>query len=149
MRVNRDFSDLFSALNDAEARYLIVGGYAVAFHAEPRHTKDLDVWVEPAAGNAAAVHRALSAFGAPMSRLRIEDLSMPGIVVQVGVPPNRIDIVTSIDGVSFQQAWDGRVDSVYGRVPIRVIGRAELILNKRACARPQDLIDADRLERFD
>lgn len=147
MPVNPDFSDLFSALNDAEARYLMVGGYAVSFHAEPRFTKDLDVWVEPMPANAAAVHRALSAFGAPMSDLSTADLSKPGMVVQVGVPPNRIDIVTSIDGVAFEQAWAGRVDSVYGDVPIHVIGRGELILNKRACGRPQDLLDADRLDR--
>lgn len=146
MPVNPDFSDLFSALNDAKARYLMVGGYAVSFHAEPRFTKDLDVWVEPTSANAAAVRTALAAFGAPMSGVSEEDLSRPGIVVQVGVPPNRIDIVTSIDGVGFEQAWAGRVDAVYGDVPIQVIGRRELIQNKRACARPQDLLDVDLLQ---
>ena len=147
MPVNPDFSDLFSALNDADTRYLMVGGYAVSFHAEPRFTKDLDVWVEPTPANAVAAHRALSAFGAPMEDVRPADLSNPGLIVQLGVPPNRIDIVTSIDGVSFEQAWAGRVDSVYGDVPVHVIGRRELVLNKRACGRPQDLVDADQLEK--
>lgn len=145
MPVNPDFSDLFSALNDVEARYLMVGGYAVSFHAEPRFTKDLYVWVEPTPANAAAVRAALSAFGAPMSGVSQEDLATPGIVIQVGVPPNRIDIVTSIDGVGFAEAWAERVDAVYGDVPIHVISRRDLIRNKRACGRPQDLVDADRL----
>ena len=145
MPVNPDFSDLFSALNDAEARYLMVGGYAVSFHAQPRFTKDLDIWVDPASANAAAVSVALTAFGAPMSAISIGDLSKPGMVIQIGVPPNRIDIVTSIDGVEFDEAWSKRVDSEYGTVPIHVIGRAHLILNKRASGRPQDLVDADHL----
>lgn len=145
MPVNPDFSDLFSALNEVDARYLMVGGYAVSFHAEPRFTKDLDVWVEPTPANAAAVRAALSAFGAPMSGVSQEDLATPGMVVQVGVPPNRIDIVTSIDGVGFPEAWAERVAAVYGDVPIHVIGRSDLIRNKRACGRPQDLVDADRL----
>lgn len=145
MPVNPDFSDLFSALNEVDARYLMVGGYAVSFHAEPRFTKDLDVWVEPTPANAAAVRAALSAFGAPMSGVSPEDLATPGMVVQVGVPPNRIDIVTSIDGVGFPEAWAERVAAVYGDVPIHVIGRSDLIRNKRACGRPQDLVDADRL----
>ncbi|MDO8678704.1 MAG: hypothetical protein Q7R30_09100 [Acidobacteriota bacterium] len=147
MPVNPDFSDLFSALNDAEARYLMVGGYAVSFHAEPRFTKDLDIWVDPAPPNAAAVSVALTTFGAPMSAVGIGDLSKPGMVIQIGIPPNRIDIVTSIDGVEFDEAWSARVDTAYGTVPIHVIGRAHLILNKRACGRPQDLVDADRLAR--
>lgn len=145
MPVNPDFSDLFSALNEVDARYLMVGGYAVSFHAEPRFTKDLDVWVEPTPANAAAVRAALSAFGAPVAGVSQEDLATPGMVVQVGVPPNRIDIVTSIDGVGFPEAWAERVAAVYGDVPIHVIGRSDLIRNKRACGRPQDLVDADRL----
>lgn len=93
MPVNPDFSDLFSALNGASARYLLVGGYAFSFHAEPRFTKDLDVWVEPTRENADAVYHALSAFGAPMSNLSVTELATTGMVVQLGVAPNRIDIV--------------------------------------------------------
>lgn len=147
MPVNPDFSDLFSALNAADARYLLIGGYAFSFHAEPRYTKDLDVWVEPSAPNAAAVNAALAQFGAPMQHVSIDDLSRTGMVIQIGVEPNRIDIVTSIDGVSFDEGWAGRLETRYGDVPIHVIGRAELIKNKRTCGRLQDLADAARLER--
>ena len=145
--INPDFRDLFAALNDADAKYLLVGGYALAVHAAPRFTKDLDVWVEPTAANAARAMAALEAFGAPTSSLRESDLATPEIVFQIGLPPNRIDIVTSIDGVRFEEAWSDRVASTYGDQPIAVIGRAHLIVNKRATGRPQDALDADILER--
>lgn len=145
MPVNSDFSDLFCALNAAEARYLIVGGYAFSYHAEPRYTKDLDIWVEPTPANAAAVWKALASFGAPMADVTTEDLSRPGLVIQLGIEPNRIDIVTSIDGVSFEEGWQGRVESTYGEAAIQVIGRRELIRNKLACGRPQDVADVARL----
>lgn len=147
MPVNPDFSDLFSALNAVNARYLTVGGYAFAFHAEPRYTKDIDIWVEPSAANAEAVWRALLAFGAPMSNISHSDFAQPGMVVQLGVAPNRIDIVTSIDGVAFDEAWSRRADSRHGDVPIHVIGREDFIKNKLAAGRPQDLIDVERLTR--
>jgi hypothetical protein len=147
MPVNLDFSDLFCALNAAEARYLVVGGYAFSYHAEPRYTKDLDVWVEPTSVNAAAVWKALVSFGAPMSELTVEDLSRPAMVIQLGVEPNRIDLVTSIDGVAFEDGWRGRVESTYGDAAIHVIGRRELIRNKIASGRPQDVADVARLNR--
>lgn len=147
MPVNPDFSDLLSELNAVDARYLIVGGYAFAFHAEPRYTKDIDIWVEPSAANAEAVWHALVAFGAPTSELSPADLARPGMVVQIGVAPNRIDIVTSIEGVGFDEAWSRRADSRHGDVPIYVIGREDFIRNKLALGRPQDLIDVERLTR--
>src|SRR5262249_38282777 len=145
--VNRDFRDLFAALNAAGARYLLVGGYAVAFHAQPRFTTDPDVWTEASPGNAPLVYRALQSFGAPLEALTVADLEREGVVFQIGVPPNRIDIVTSIDGVGFDEAWPGRVGTTYGDQAITVIGRAELIRNKRASGRPQDLLDLSVLER--
>jgi hypothetical protein len=147
MQVNPDFSDLFSELNAANARYLLVGGYAFSYHAEPRTTKDLDVWVEPTGDNAQAVWQALTEFGAPAHEGLAEDLAKADMVVQIGVAPNRIDIVTSIDGVSFDEAWTGRVEATYGEVPIHIIGLRELIKNKRAVGSPQDLEDVDRLTR--
>ena len=147
MPLNDDFRDLFAALNAAGARYLLVGGYAVAFHAEPRFTKDLDVWVEPTQDNATRVFGALETFGAPLGEVTAADLSRPGIVFQIGVPPNRIDIVTHIDGVAFPEAWDGRTQSQYGDQPVPVIGLSDLIRNKRASGRPQDLIDVELLDR--
>lgn len=146
MPVNPDFRDLFAALNAAEARYLLVGGYAVAFHAQPRFTKDLDVWTEPTPDNAARVLAALRAFGAPTGALTVQDLARPGIVFQMGVPPNRIDVVTAIDGVSFAEAWPRRSSTTYGEQPVPVIGKADLVRNKRASGRPQDLLDVASLE---
>ena len=145
MQVNQDFADLFAALNAAEARYLLVGGYAVALHAEPRFTKDLDIWIEASAGNAARVHRALAAFGAPLSGISELDLATSGNVVQIGVPPNRIDVVTSIDGVEFPEAWSDHVVTTYGHQSVPAIGKDALIKNKRASGRPQDLLDVERL----
>ena len=147
MAINQDFRDLFAALNDAGARYLLVGGYALAVHAVPRFTKDLDVWIEPTPENAALVITALRSFGAAMESLAEPDLARPGVVFQIGVPPNRIDIITEVDGVSFPDAWPARVATSYGDQTIPVIGRAHLIANKRAAGRPQDLVDATLLER--
>jgi hypothetical protein len=147
MAVNPDFRDLFSAFNAASVKYLLVGGYAVAFHAEPRFTKDLDLWIEPSEPNARAAYGALTAFGAPVALLSAADLATPDQILQIGVPPNRIDVVTSIDGVAFESAWPNRVETTYGTERIWVVGRADLILNKRASGRPQDLLDVAVLER--
>ncbi len=147
MAVNPDFRDLFSAFNAATVRYLLVGGYAVAFHAEPRFTKDLDLWIEPSESNARAAYSALTAFGAPVADLSAADLAAPDQILQIGVPPNRVDVVTSIDGVGFESAWPNRVETEYGGERIWVVGRADLIANKRASGRPQDLLDVAVLER--
>ncbi|MBM2812425.1 MAG: hypothetical protein HW416_3184 [Chloroflexi bacterium] len=146
MAVNRDFRDLFAELNGSGADYLLVGGYAVSFHAEPRFTKDLDIWIDANAENAIRVLQALRAFGAPVHDLSPEDLSQPGLIFQIGIAPNRIDVMTSIDGVTFREAWAGHVETLYGDQEIQVIGREHLIRNKRASARPQDLIDVALLE---
>jgi hypothetical protein len=145
--VNPDFRDLFAALNAAGARYLLIGGYAVAFHAEPRFTKDLDVWTEPETANAVRVYDGLRRFGAPLDELTVEDLQRAGTIFQIGVPPNRIDIVTAIDGVAFPEAWQDRTETKYAEEAVPVIGRHHLIQNKRATGRPQDLLDLEILER--
>lgn len=147
MAINPDFSDLFAAFNAAGAKYLLVGGYALAIHAQPRFTKDLDVWVEAEVENARRVHAALTAFGAPMSSLTTADLESPGLIFQIGIPPNRIDVFTAIDGVDFADAWRRRFVSDYGGHTITVIGRADLVTNKRATGRAQDALDADVLDR--
>jgi hypothetical protein len=144
--VNPDFRDLFAALNAAGARYLLVGGYAVAFHAQPRFTKDLDVWTDLDPENAARVFDALRQFGAPLHELTPADLERSGTVFQIGVPPNRIDVVTAIDGVAFPEAWPDRAETTYGDQAVPVIGRRHLIRNKRASGRPQDLLDLAVLE---
>lgn len=147
MSVNPDFRDLFAALNAAQADFLIVGGYALAVHGVPRFTKDLDVWVRANETNAARVWQALDAFGAPFGSLTLADLSAPGIIFQMGVPPNRIDIITGIDGVTFDEAWQNRIASSYGDQGVMVIGVDELIQNKKATGRPQDALDADTLSK--
>ena len=146
MAINPDFRDLFAALNDAGARYLLVGGYALAVHSVPRFTKDLDVWTDPTPENARLVIEALCKFGAPTTSLEEADLARAGIVVQIGVAPNRIDIITAIDGVVFADAWPARMTARYGDQSIGVIGRAHLIANKRATGRRQDLLDAELLD---
>jgi hypothetical protein len=117
-------------------------------HAVPRFTKDLDIWIEPDDENATRVMEALRQFGAPLSSISEAELTAPGTIFQMGVPPNRIDIVTSIDGVTFDDAWPLRFAASYGDVPIAVLSRAHLIQNKRAVGRPQDLVDAALLEEF-
>ncbi|MHC4548174.1 MAG: nucleotidyltransferase [Planctomycetota bacterium] len=146
MGVNPDFKDLFAAFNAAEVRYLVVGAYAVTFHARPRFTKDLDVWVDPDPGNAARVFEALSAFGAPMGEVSESDFSAPDMVFQIGVAPNRIDIVMAIEGVAFPDAWERRVETRYGDCPMHVISREDLIVNKRILGRPRDREDLRALE---
>ena len=147
MATNRDFNDLFCAFNAHEVRYLVVGAYAVTFHARPRFTQDLDLWIDPAPDNAQRVWRALASFGAPMHDLSVRELSAPDLVVQLGVAPNRIDVLTGIEGVRFDEAWPDRVEAHYDRTPIHIVSRDILIRNKRALGRPQDLLDLEALER--
>lgn len=146
MESNPDFRDLFRCLNDERARYLVVGAYAVIYHTEPRYTKDLGIWVEPNRENAEWVWRALAAFGAPVDELSTADLCDPDLVYQVGMEPNRFDILMGIPGLSFEQAWKGRVSCKYAGEPIRVLGLDDTIASKRAAGRPEDLLDLSRLE---
>ncbi len=145
--LNPDFSDMLSTLNAERVEYLIVGGYAVGAHGLPRATKDIDLWVRPTAENAERVFRALAKFGAPLRGLVAGDFATRGSVYQIGVPPNRIDILTTIDGVEFDDAWPGRKSVGFGEIQADVIGRAALLQNKRAAGRPQDLADVARLEK--
>ncbi|MEQ1892543.1 MAG: hypothetical protein ABL998_08390 [Planctomycetota bacterium] len=134
-------------MNAADVRYFLVGGYAVAFHARPRYTKYLNLWIEPTLANAERAWRALAAFGAPLQGLRLEDLTRPEMVFQIGLAPNRIDLLTELQGVDFGAAWERRATTTYGDCSIPVLSRADLIQNKRAVGRPQDLIDVAELER--
>lgn len=149
MAVNPDFRDLFASLNAAGAEYLVIGAYALAAHGAPRFTKDLDLWVRPTPDNARRVWNALEAFGAPLGSLRVEDLHTAGLVFQMGLAPNRIDLLTAPDGVVFETAWDHRTPSRYGDQDITILGKAELIQNKRATGRMQDLADIEALKRME
>jgi hypothetical protein len=145
--MNQDFVDLISAFNAADVRYLIVGAHALAAHGHVRATKDLDVWVGPDPENASRVYRALAAFGAPLTELTERDLASPGTIFQIGVAPVRIDVVTAIDGVDFEECWQARVATTFGGLPTAVLSREHLLRNKRASGRLQDLADVERLER--
>ena len=118
----------------------------LAAHGWPRTTKDIDLWVRPTSENAVRVLRALVSFGAPLSGLTTSDLETAGTIFQIGVPPRRIDLLTTIDGVDFETAWPGRTLVALDGLDVPVLGRADLVRNKRASARPQDLLDVERLE---
>ena len=145
MSVSKDFEELFACLNAHRVRALIVGAYAVAFHGKPRFTKDIDILVEPASENAERLVAALADFGFGSVGLSVNDFEEPGRIVQLGYPPNRIDLITAIDGVDFDSAWRGRVAGRYGSAEVFYLGRDELIRNKLASGRPQDQVDLTAL----
>lgn len=147
MDLPEDFRDLLVELADASADFVLVGGHAVAFHGHPRATKDLDILVRATRDNAARIYRALAAFGAPLQAFDVSeaDFATYGGVLQIGVPPFRVDILNRADGITFDEATaDGDAVEIDGR-RIPVIGRAALVKNKRAAGRPQDIADIEAL----
>jgi hypothetical protein len=146
-RVVEDFRDLLAELRRAEARFLVVGAHALAAHGVPRATVDLDVWIDPSPENAARVWSALAAFGAPLDALMITpaDLTRPDTVAQFGLPPWRIDILTGISGVTFDEAWPDRMEAYFDDVLVPFIGQDAFIRNKRASGRLKDLADIEAL----
>jgi hypothetical protein len=147
MATNPDFKDLFAAFNDAGVEYIVVGAHAVMVYTEPRYTNDLAVWVRPMGENAERVLMALRAFGAPTADVSARDFATGGTIFQIGVPPNRIDVITTVDGLVFEEAYPRTRQTSYAGMPIRILGPEDLLQNKRTVGRPQDLIDIDRLER--
>jgi hypothetical protein len=144
--VDRDFSDMLNALLAEKVEHLIVGAYALARHGLVRATGDIDIWVRPTQENAERVWRALKRFNAPLSRLNVSDLLDTEMVYQIGLPPHRIDIMTSIAGVEFVPAWEKRVTMSVDGVELNLLCRDDLITNKRAAGRPKDIADAIWLE---
>lgn len=145
MEAHPDFSELLALFNAHGVEYLIVGGYALAFHGAPRFTGDLDVYVKPDPANSRRILSALEAFGFVSLSLTWDDFERPDHVIQLGVPPVRIDLITSITGVSWDEAWAGRGDGCYGDVPVHYIGRDQFIANKRATGRKKDAADLEAL----
>jgi hypothetical protein len=143
--MNQDFLDLLRAFIEHDVRFLIVGAYALGVHGRPRATGDLDVWVDPTPDNAANIMRALAQFGAPMGQVTAEDFSRPGIVFQMGLPPVRIDVLTALSGLTFEEAWPGHTRANFGPVAVDVLGREDFIKNKRATGRARDLGDIEAL----
>ena len=138
-----DFADLLEVLARHEVRYLIVGGLAFIYHAKPRFTKDLDVWVDVTAGNLARANRALADFGSP----HLLDMDRPGSILQIGLPPNRIDILQTIEGVSFEDAWPKRAIAPYGPVQANWIDLDSLIVIKERIDDPRHQADARDLRK--
>ncbi|HXW07572.1 MAG TPA: hypothetical protein VD833_20220 [Vicinamibacterales bacterium] len=143
--LSSDFEELLRCFNARSVNAVVVGGHALAFHGRPRYTKDLDVFVEPSAANAERLLLALADFGFGNVGLTVEDFATPGKIVQLGVAPNRVDLMTVIDGVTFAEAWAGRVAGHFGSQPVFFLGLAEFLRNKRAAGRLQDLADIDGL----
>jgi len=146
VKVNRDYSDLLSAFAAHKVRFLVVGAYALAFHGRPRATGDLDIWVEATPANAKRVYAALAEFGAPLGGIDSRDFEAPGTVFQIGVAPNRIDVLTSLTALAFPRAWKNRLRRRYGSTPVNLISARDMLRNKRALGRPRDVADADELE---
>lgn len=146
MKLPKDAFEFIVALNQDSVRYLLVGAWAVAYYGYPRMTGDLDVWVEPAHENARALLQALSDFGFGGPGLKEADFSAADVIVQLGNPPNRIALLTSLSGLSFEAAWAQSVPDKLEHVPVRFLGRSDLIANKRASGRPKDLADVAELE---
>jgi hypothetical protein len=144
--LNPDFRDMLSASNDAGVEFLIVGAYALAARALPQATGDIDIWVRPSPENAPRVREALRIFGAPTRRVQAGDFATPDVVFQIGVAPRRVDILTSISGVQFDEAWGERETVVVEGLTLCVLSRRHLITNKRAAGRPKDLTDVIWLE---
>jgi hypothetical protein len=145
MEISADFKELLELLNERNVDYVIVGGYALAHHGAPRFTGDLDILVKPDAANSGRVIRVLNDFGFESLGLTTEDFESEENVIQLGVPPVRIDILTSLTGVSWDEVYEGRVSAEFGGVPVQVIGRNQLIANKQALGRKRDLADLEAL----
>jgi len=143
-----DFVAMLVALSEESAEFLLVGAHALAAHGIPRATADLDLFVRPTTRNAPRVLKALKRFGAPLFDLSVQDLCRPDVVFQFGNPPLRIDLLTGISGVSFEEAWKDRIVTHIARVQVAVIGLEALIRNKQAAARPKDLVDVLALKQL-
>ena len=141
-----DFREFIASLSDNQVRYLVVGGYAVAFHGNPRYTKDLDVWIEMNQENAVRIVKALKQFGFESLGLKEDDFMVPNQILQLGYPPNRIDVHNSLEGVDFASCYASRNQVEMDGVPVNFIDRENLKKNKQASGRQQDLADLENLE---
>jgi hypothetical protein len=145
MDLPKNLREFIESLNSNKVDYVIVGGYAQAFHGRPRFTGDIDVFVRPTRDNAARLRSALTQFGFAQLGLQEEDFLAEGQVIQLGIAPNRIDILTSITGCRFDDVWVTRIPAQLAGVPVNMIAKEQYIRNKRAVGRPQDVVDVDLL----
>lgn len=145
MEIQQDFKELLELFNGHSVEYVIVGAYALAYHGSPRFTGDIDIFVRPSHDNAAKVISALDHFGFGSLNLTIDDFQKPDSFVQLGVPPVRIDIITSLTGLTWEEADKGKQRGLYGKLPVFFLGREQYIVNKRATGRKKDLADLEAL----
>lgn len=146
MLINKDFKEFIELLNENEVEYLIVGGYALAFHGYPRYTKDIDIWIKLEKTNAEKFLKALAAFGFSDLGITIKDLTTLETVIQLGYPPNRIDILNDVDGLKFDECYSSKIEVEIMDVKVNFIDLENLKKNKRASGRNQDLADLENLE---
>jgi predicted nucleotidyltransferase len=144
--MNSDFRELLRIFADNKVKYLIIGGYAVAKHAEPRYTKDLDIWINNSRKNAELVFQSLKEFDAPLQDISVEDFTIPTLVFQLGIEPSRIDILMGLKDLDFDECWARRATATIGDIKIQFISIDDLIFNKQLAGRPQDLLDVEILK---
>jgi len=145
--LNSDYKDMLQVLLDNGVKFLLVGAYAMGAHGYPRATGDIDIWVEPSAENSERVYRSMEAFGAPLHEIDDATFATPGVVFQIGVAPRRIDIITTISGVEFNEAYQQRQIVEIEGLSITILSLYDLIRNKKATGRDKDRLDADQLEK--
>jgi predicted nucleotidyltransferase len=146
--LNNDYKDILLALSNRKAKFLLIGAYAMAAHGYPRSTMDIDLWIMPDPENAILVLQSLEDFGAPSGGLSQSDLQKEGLIFQIGVAPRRIDILTSVDGLNFKEAFANSQTIEIEGIPVQVLSTADLIKNKRSTGRTKDLADAETLEKI-
>lgn len=145
--MNSDFKELLADLRHSQVKFLVVGGYAVMYHTEPRFTKDLDLWIEPNPENAERLREALIRFGAWLEHMKVEHFCEEGVMFQIGLPPTRVDFLTSVPGLEFRGCWERRDLVLLGDVEVPMLGLADLIIAKERAGRRQDELDLEKLRR--
>jgi len=145
MKLQKDLREFIELLNSVAAKYVIVGGYAVAYHGHPRFTGDIDIFIEASETNALKMEEVIRRFGFQETGLTARDFMQPDSIVQLGLPPNRIDLITSLDEVNFAEAWADRIEASLDGTPVRVISKDLLLRNKRASGRARDIADIEEI----
>ncbi len=149
MALSRDLREFIELLNSHEVEFLVVGAHALAYHGLPRYTKDIDLFIATSKPNAAALFKAVEEFGFGSTGLKEEDFLATDVVIQLGVEPNRIDLLTGLSGIEWEEAWEDRVQGTLDGLPVAFISKDCFIKNKLASARPQDIADVARLRKID
>ncbi len=145
--MNSDFKELLQVLNELGVEYLVIGGYAVIHYAQPRYTKDIDIWLKPSAENSERILKAFYEFGLPILEATKDDFASEGLQFNIGVPPCQIDFLTTVPGLEFDDCWEYKNTCEDYGVIINYIAKKDLIIAKKSAGRPQDIADLDELEK--